>query len=672
MDFNVRGGQAAAMGPSGMGPAGMIGTPAAASAIGEDQIRQAHELLDRYRMGKTALDARIVDEERWYQMQHDRQRQEDFIISSCKDGRRPDDHVLDRMMMSRSGWLFQAIWSKHNDAMDNVPEPHALPREESDKASAELLSDILPCITQRSNFRREYSLNEWCKLKHGLCAWGIFWDPSLDNGLGDISIKKVDLLKLYWAPGITDIQDSPALFIVDMVDYKLLKSQYPQMEQARRRASGSGASWPGERYPQEDAHDLTETVLVVDWYYKVYVGGRKVTHYCKFADGVVLYASEDDPAYAETGWYAHGLYPIVMDVLYPFEDSITGFGMIALCRSPQSYIEYIDQRLAEYADWASRVRFWAKRSMGINEQDFVNLDKRIVEVEGQVDDERLRQITIGAIDPHIINLRDAKIAELKEVSGARDVNQGSSTGGVTAAAAIAALQEAGSKGSRDEIGSAYNAMELVMQQVVELMRQFYTEERSFRILLPNGQRQDGMYAYRRFSGGMIAEQPTGMGASGEVLYRKPIFDIEIVAAKMSPYSQLSQNQTMMSLFEMGALNPEAAQQALTMLAGMDFPGIDEVREDVQRGATLMDQLQICITLICQLTGRTPEEVMAVLQMQSGAPVGGGGVSPAADAIRTLTAAQEGAADVKTTPYIQQMQQRAQVSADRPGQEATPR
>ena len=44
-----------------------------------------------------------------------------------------------------------------------------------------------------------------------------------------------------------------------------------------------------------------------------------------------------------------------------------------------------------------------------------------------------------------LNVLEMKIDELKETSSNRDVSQGSSSGGVTAAAAIAALQEAGNK-----------------------------------------------------------------------------------------------------------------------------------------------------------------------------------------------------------------------------------
>ena len=57
---------------------------------------------------------------------------------------------------------------------------------------------------------------------------------------------------------------------------------------------------------------------------------------------------------------------------------------------------------------------------------------------------------------------------------------------MTAASAIAAMQEAGSKLSRDGNKAAYRAFREVVELVVELIRQFYDLPRQFRILGENG------------------------------------------------------------------------------------------------------------------------------------------------------------------------------------------
>ena len=76
-------------------------------------------------------------------------------------------------------------------------------------------------------------------------------------------------------------------------------------------------------------------------------------------------------------------------------------------------------------------------------------------MSGNVDTTRLRQIDPPQLSNYVIEMRNAKIEELKETSGNRDFSQGSTTSGVTAASAIAALQEAGSKLSRDMIKGSY-------------------------------------------------------------------------------------------------------------------------------------------------------------------------------------------------------------------------
>ena len=39
-------------------------------AIGTEEVAKAAQLLQRYKSGKAALDARIIDNELWFRMQH--------------------------------------------------------------------------------------------------------------------------------------------------------------------------------------------------------------------------------------------------------------------------------------------------------------------------------------------------------------------------------------------------------------------------------------------------------------------------------------------------------------------------------------------------------------------------------------------------------------------------
>lgn len=524
-------------------------------------IKLAAETLDRYRTGKSRLDSRLCEEAAWWRSRHG------------------GGTVAGRGARPVSAWLFSSICNKHADLCDAMPVCSVLPREPGDEAEASMLSDILPVITQRCEFGETYSDNAWSKLKHGMAAYGVFWNPALENGLGDIDIKRVDVLNLFWEPDARDVQESPNLFLVGLSDTEALLTRYPHLKEKRAAMREDGSLFtPDMGGSYLDGNEgLAEKTAVVDWYYKrVNAAGKTVLHYAKFTGDVLLYASENDPAYAERGWYDHGLYPVVLDILYPEEGTPAGYGLIAVGRNPQGYIDELDGHILEYANAASRVRYWAKRSLGINEREFLDPDRRIIEVEGDIDEEKLRQITLSPMDGMLTEVRKMKIDELKETTGNRDVSQGSTSGGVTAAQAIEALQEAGAKGSRDMIAGSHRAYTQIMRQVIELIRQFYDGVRWFRIVGENGGRRFVCY-----SNTGLQDEITGEGADGLALYRHPAFDIEVRAERENPLDRAGRNQLLLELYRAGLFHPNNRDAAERALAGMDFEGIDSLRAGIR-------------------------------------------------------------------------------------------
>ena len=171
-----------------------------------------------------------------------------------------------------------------------------------------------------------------------------------------------------------------------------------------------------------------------------------------------------------------------------------------------------------------------------------------------------------------------KIAEIKETTGNRDVSQGSSSDGVTAAAAITALQEAGNKGSRDMIAGSYRAYVQIMQQVIELIRQFYDGVRCFRITGKDGGRH-----YVRYTHKGLQDQASGVGADGEPLYRHPVFDIEVRAERETPLNRMGRNELMLELFRAGFFDADRVDAAEKALRYMDFDGVDSLRTTVEYG-----------------------------------------------------------------------------------------
>ena len=529
--------------------------------IGTEEVRRAADNLRRYHAGKRQLEQRIIDNEQFWKLRHWQQ------MEKTGQGGNPADP------QPTSGWLVNCILSKHADAMDCYPEPTVLPREPGDREEAGKLTRILPVILKKNGFKRTYSSAWWYKLKSGCAVYGVFWDAGKLNGLGDISIRRMDLLNLFWEPGVTDIQDSPHFFSTELQDREALEERYPQ---AKGKADRGG--WTLSRYLYDDAVDTSGKVLVVDWYYHTRENGRRVLQYCKFVGDTVLYATENDPDMRDRGWYDHGRYPFVFDVLFPEEGTPTGYGYVDLCKSPQKQIDLMNQAILKNTLASATPRFFVRSDGAVNENEYADWTRPFVHTNGNLGSDSIAPIQTAGLDSVYVAILQSKIAEMKETAGNRDVANGGTAGGVTAATAIAALQEAGGKLSRNMIDDGYEAFSDVVTLCIELIRQFYSLPRQFRLLGVMGQEEFVSYDSRGL-------QPQAVDDGVVSGYRVPEFDLEVSAQDENPYKTMEYNQLALQLFQMGFFRADMADQALRCLELMDFKNKDRLMSSILRGQT---------------------------------------------------------------------------------------
>ena len=543
--------------------------------IGAEEVARAEQILQKYKVGKAALDQRLVDNELWFRMGH------------WKNYQNP---MMEGKPQPSSGWLFNSIANKHADAMDNYPAPNVLPRAPDDEQTARVLSSVLPVVLEQADYEQVYSDTWWRKLKQGTGVKGVFWDPEQRGGVGEITVRPMNLLMLYWEPGVDDIQASPNFFSLSLEDTDQLTERWPQLE------GHSTSALEVPHYLHDGGLDTNGKSVVVDWYYKKRnAEGRRVLHYCKFCNGVVLYASENDPAYAGRGFYDHGQYPFVFDPLFVEEDSPAGFGYIDVMKECQTAIDRMNHAMDENVLLSSKQRYVLSDAAGVNEEELADFSRDIVHVVGRLGDDSFRPLQTTGLQGNSLSYRNSRIEELKEISGNRDMTQGGTAGGVTAASAIAALQEAGSKLSRDMLKSAYRAFAKECYLIMDLMRQFYDEERIFRIIGETGRNE-----FVHFSGAALRAQALPGVGGVELGSREPIFDIVVSAEKKSTFSRLSQNETAKECYQLGFFAPRNADAALAALEMMDFEGIEKVRQRVRQNGTLAQRLEQLQSQLVQL------------------------------------------------------------------------
>jgi len=571
--------------PMGGPPAQMTASPEQAAPVGgaingfmalaeiikKEDVQRAGQILLKYKRGKANLERRIIENEQWYKMRH---------WELLPDKKNEVQHA--------SAWLFNCIANKHADAMDNFPQPTILPREEGDRAEAKMLTSVVPAVLDINDFEDTYDAVMWYKLKTGTGVYGVFWDEEKCNGIGDVSVRKVDLLNLFWEPGITDIQKSPHLFSVELADNEALLAQYPQLEGKLSTPTVDVA-----KYRYDDTVDTTEKSVVVDWYYKKRVGGRTVLHYCKYVNDVVLYASENDPNLRERGWYDHGLYPFVFDPLYTVEGTPAGFGYVDIGKSVQTYIDRLDKTILENAISNTRPRHFIRKDGSVNEAEYADITKDFIHVEGaQLGQDSIRAVEGKPLQGVYYNVLQGKIDEIKETTGTRDVSTGGTTSGVTAGSAIAAMQEASGKLSRDASKASYRAFKHVVIMVIELIRQFYVLPRTFRIL-----GEQGAMEYVMFSNAGMQAQPIDspfFDPAMEQMMRLPQFDVQVSAQKATPYSKMAQNELALSFLNAGLFNPAMMDQALLCFDMMDFDRKDAIMQKVAQNGMMYQQAMMAM------------------------------------------------------------------------------
>jgi hypothetical protein len=288
----------------------------------------------------------------------------------------------------------------------------------------------------------------------------------------------------------------------------------------------------------------------------------------------------------------------------------------------------------------SKPRHFIRSDGAVNEEEYADITKDFVHVDGNLGQDSILPIQGKSLNQIYVQIIKDKIDELKETTGNRDISTGGTSSGVTAASAIAAMQEAGSKLSRDNSKASYRAFRKLCGLIVELIRQFYDLPRYFRILGEDGAEQFVMY-----SNAGIKPQPQGTDFGVDTGYRVPMFDIEITAQKKSPYSRMSQNELALQFYGAGFFNPQMADQALACLEMMDFDRKDFIAQRIAQNGGMYQQLMMMQQNMLMMAAELDQLKGTNISGQMAAGMGGG-VPAAAGVPKTQSDAALGGEEPK--------------------------
>lgn len=428
------------------------------------------------------------------------------------------------------------------DLMDNFPEAIIQPENPQDEQVAKVVEALIKQNHDASSYNKEYKKSAHDLLVIGWTAQEVGYDPLLNNGIGGAYIRHVDAHNILFDPQCSDIQDGRAVIKVASRTVQWLEQQYPQF----------AGEFAGDEYTlQQDkelTYDQTKSVLLLEYWWREFDPDtqRFKVHMAKAAGRKLL---EDSREQKPEGYFAHGQYPFVVTTLFPRKGSALGYGFADMLGDQQRYSDKLDQIVLKNAYMASRIKLLVSRNSGIDEADIRDWSREYIEGD-QIGDTSIRWFQTSPLPQYILQYIENIRQSIKEESGANDFSRGNTASGVTAASAIAALQEASSKRSRMAARQMHEAYKDAVRLEIEVEREFNTLPREVLLTI------DGEQQVATFESAMLEKQ-------GQYGNRIPMeFFISIKVQRENRWSQMAQNELVLQMVQLQVIPPSQAVELM--------------------------------------------------------------------------------------------------------------
>ncbi|MDD6039737.1 MAG: hypothetical protein PUD63_00890 [Clostridia bacterium] len=468
---------------------------------------------------------------------HDRAREARSIL--LLQDPRQDAQTASRRKDKRTLQL-QTLKSTFNncvaDQMDNMPEALMLPERAGLEDVAEDLTDVVRYVLAQNDFEALHRRRVEDCFATGTAVTQVAWDGDMDGGRGNIALIRWPIEAFLWDPASENLQDSRAVFKVSWHPMSWFQQHYPDRvaEIGSDESEYSGLGMAGAQEQIRPADE--DRAMLIEYWYRLYdARQRRYTINVAYLAGGALLSNT-------LNVYRHGLYPFVLDVYTPIEGLPVGDGLVQelapMMRYVNRYASYIDMNLR----MASKGRLLIDRNAGIDKEALMDWENDVVEGD-RIDPSALQwlqtQPFTGMATRQMMQLQ----ADIKQDSGQNQFARGETVGGVTAASAISALQEAGGKITRLRTQGLNQGFRELVTQVMWLISQFYDRRRVFFITGRQGEKRREINA--------SPERLFGKDSSAG-FFPAPPYTVQVQVQRRNPLRQQAQNELVLQAYEMSA------------------------------------------------------------------------------------------------------------------------
>lgn len=417
------------------------------------------------------------------------------------------------------------------DQMDNMPEAIMLPEREELKEVAEDLTDIVRFVMHENDYETLHRKRVEDFFCTGTSITQVAWDSDMDGGRGNIALLRFPIESFLYDPACDNIQESRAIFKVSWHPMSWYEQHFPDkyMYVSAESMSENDVGVPDAQENRSGADEDRASLL--EYWYRKY--NKKKKRYeisvAYLAGGALL---EHMP-----NVYSHGRYPFVVDVFTPIEGLPVGDGLIQelapMMRYINRYAAYVDMNLR----MSSKARLLVNRNAGIDEETLEDWTKDIIKGD-RIDSSALQWLQTQPFTGMVSNQMLQFQTDMKQDAGQNQFTRGETAGGVTAASAISALQEAGGKISRLRTSVLNQGFKEICEQIMWLISQYYDSKRIMYITGKMGeQRQVNASPKHLFGNGVMPPPP---------------YSVQVQVQRRNPLRVQAQNELFMQAYSMSA------------------------------------------------------------------------------------------------------------------------
>ena len=485
------------------------------------------------------------------------------------------------------------------DQMDNMPEALMLPETKEFETVAEDLTDIVRFIMARNNYESIHRRRVEDCFCTGTAVTQISWEPSMDDGKGNVAVFRWPIEAFLWDPAADNIQDARAVFKISWHPLSWYEQHYPEVSKDIGADHGeyTGLGVPPSQDESRPADE--DRAMLIEYWYRLYDAESKryTINVAYLAGGALLDEAKD--------LYKHGLYPFVLDVYTPIEGIPVGDGLIQECapmmRYVNRYASYIDMNLR----MASKGRLLVDRNAGLDKEALMDWESDVIEGD-RIDASALQwmqtQPFTGAATQQMLQMQ----TDIKQDSGQNQFTRGETAGGVTAASAISALQEAGGKITRLRTNVFNQGYKAIVEQVMWLISQFYDKKR---LMMVTGRE------YTQKQREVSADPARLFGERKKGHLPPPPYIVQVQVQRRNPLRQQAQNELFMQAYSMAA--QAGAPFPLSVLFRLlHVDGKERILPEIQMVETQAQQMQQLAAMNEQLLAKNQELEASVANLKA--------------------------------------------------------